>query len=122
MDRREVDKFMKLVKSATPPERTQIRDQISAIIAETEAENKEAAKTQIEQLVAQFGFSGVEDVYGKFRASGGRAAKYANPANPKETWTGQGRQPRWIKAAKAKGLTLDQLLVPEKPVQIPASA
>lgn len=29
--------------------------------------------------------------------------KYANPADPKQTWTGKGRQPEWYKAEIAKG-------------------
>ena len=31
------------------------------------------------------------------------APKYRNPANPKETWTGRGKQPRWMAALTEKG-------------------
>ena len=31
------------------------------------------------------------------------APKYRNPANPKETWTGRGKQPRWMAAQTGKG-------------------
>lgn len=31
------------------------------------------------------------------------AAKYANPENPSDTWSGRGRQPRWFKDAVAAG-------------------
>src|SRR4051794_12275797 len=35
-------------------------------------------------------------------ASRGKVApKYRNPDNPAETWTGRGRQPRWVQAALA---------------------
>src|SRR3954447_26758367 len=27
------------------------------------------------------------------------AAKYANPDNPSETWSGRGRQPKWVQMA-----------------------
>ena len=37
--------------------------------------------------------------------------KYRNPDNPAETWTGRGRQPRWVSAALEKGLTLDDLRI-----------
>lgn len=30
-------------------------------------------------------------------------AKYANPADKTQTWTGKGRKPEWFKAAIAKG-------------------
>ncbi|WP_420875302.1 H-NS family nucleoid-associated regulatory protein [Phaeovulum veldkampii] len=39
------------------------------------------------------------------------AAKYANPANPSETWTGRGRKPRWMAAALAEGKSLDDLAI-----------
>src|SRR3546814_2122719 len=34
----------------------------------------------------------------KGRKLGKVAPKYRNPANPKETWTGRGKQPRWMRS------------------------
>lgn len=34
-------------------------------------------------------------------------AKYRNPANSAQTWTGRGRQPGWIKDALGNGQSLD---------------
>jgi DNA-binding protein H-NS len=31
------------------------------------------------------------------------AAKYRNPANPEQTWTGRGVSPSWVQALKASG-------------------
>jgi DNA-binding protein H-NS len=39
------------------------------------------------------------------------APKYRNPANSQETWSGRGRQPRWLAALTAKGKKLDQFLI-----------
>jgi DNA-binding protein H-NS len=39
------------------------------------------------------------------------APKYRNPDNAGETWTGRGRQPRWVRAALAEGRTLADLAV-----------
>lgn len=36
-------------------------------------------------------------------------AKYENPDDKYQTWTGKGRQPQWFKAALAKGVTPEQL-------------
>jgi DNA-binding protein H-NS len=33
--------------------------------------------------------------------------RYRNPANPAETWSGQGRPPAWVRRALAAGVTLD---------------
>lgn len=39
------------------------------------------------------------------------AAQYANPADTSMTWTGRGRQPRWVAEALAGGKTLDDLRI-----------
>ena len=36
--------------------------------------------------------------------------KYINPENPTQTWSGRGKQPKWVKEALAKGKTLEEFL------------
>jgi len=38
--------------------------------------------------------------------------KYQNPIDPKDTWSGKGKPPNWVKAALDSGKTLDDLLIP----------
>ena len=38
-------------------------------------------------------------------------AKYRNPKNPRETWAGRGKQPRWLAAQLRSGKKLDQFLI-----------
>ncbi|MBW8375917.1 DNA-binding protein [Stenotrophomonas maltophilia] len=45
------------------------------------------------------------------RKLGKVAPKYRNPANPKETWTGRGKQPRWLAAHTAKGKKVEEFLI-----------
>lgn len=45
------------------------------------------------------------------RKLGKVAPKYRNPANPKETWTGRGKQPRWLATETAKGRKLEDFLI-----------
>jgi DNA-binding protein H-NS len=33
--------------------------------------------------------------------------KYCNPANPEQTWSGRGKQPHWVQALIASGVTLN---------------
>ena len=47
----------------------------------------------------------------KGRSLGKVAPKYRNPANAKETWTGRGKQPRWLAAETAKGKKLEEFLI-----------
>jgi DNA-binding protein H-NS len=39
------------------------------------------------------------------------AAKYRNPSDHSQTWSGRGRQPRWFKAALKKGKMERSLLI-----------
>lgn len=62
-------------------------------------------KSQIDDLLDGTGFT-VHDLYGtsaRGRGRGKSAAKYANPDNKSETWTGRGRKPNWLVARLAKG-------------------
>lgn len=37
--------------------------------------------------------------------------KYRNPANPEQTWTGRGKQPRWMAAEVSKGRKPEDFLI-----------
>lgn len=39
------------------------------------------------------------------------APKYRNPARPEETWTGRGRQPRWMAEQVSQGKTPQDFLI-----------
>lgn len=81
-----------------------------AVVAARERERADV-KAKIEAMVAEAGFS-VSDLYG---GRGGRkapsAAKYANPDNRSETWTGRGRKPNWLVARLAKGAKVEDFAI-----------
>jgi DNA-binding protein H-NS len=37
--------------------------------------------------------------------------KYRNPERPSETWSGRGKQPRWVGAQLRSGMRVDDLLI-----------
>ena len=39
------------------------------------------------------------------------APKYRNPANPTETWSGRGKQPRWLAAYTGNGRSAEEFLI-----------
>jgi DNA-binding protein H-NS len=39
------------------------------------------------------------------------APKYRNPENPSETWTGRGREPKWLQHQIASGKSKDDFLI-----------
>jgi DNA-binding protein H-NS len=40
--------------------------------------------------------------------------KYRNPKNPAETWSGRGKQPRWLTAQLRSGKKLDHCLIADR--------
>lgn len=47
----------------------------------------------------------------KGRKLGKVPPKYRNPANKTETWTGRGKQPRWLAGQVAKGKKVEDFLI-----------
>ena len=41
--------------------------------------------------------------------------KYRNPERPSETWSGRGKQPRWVGAQLGSGKKVDELLISRTP-------
>ncbi|MCE4369677.1 H-NS family nucleoid-associated regulatory protein [Xanthomonas hortorum] len=83
-------------------------------------------RAQVVKYVAGYGYS-IEELFGsapsrrtaaarrapvkRAGTSGKVPAKYRNPANPDETWSGRGRAPRWLAAQLAKGKKIDRFLI-----------
>ena len=91
-------------------------------IAKAKAEEKAAVLAQMRSAMEQYGIT-PEDLFTTAKRgrkpgstnSGERkpvAPKYRNEAG--ETWTGRGKQPKWVAEALASGLTLEDLMI-EKP-------
>lgn len=68
-------------------------------------------RKKVESMLADAGFK-VTDIFGG-RGGKGRtvAAKYANPDDPSETWTGRGRKPRWLNAKLQDGAKIEKFLI-----------
>ena len=77
------------------------------------------APRQVRETIARFGFTAGE----LGLAPGARKAapapqakrkvppKFANPANPAQTWSGRGVPPRWLAEQLAKGARKDDFLI-----------
>jgi len=76
---------------------------VERAIASFEQRKIAAARVELDVLARELGFSLAELVGGDLvMAKGQRAAaepKYRNPRNWEETWSGRGRQPRWLTVA-----------------------
>lgn len=80
--------------------------------ASLEKKRLKAARDAMEKAAREFGMS-VSEVLGKAapakKSSGGAPAKYRNPENVSQTWSGRGRQPEWYKKAVESGAKPESL-------------
>jgi DNA-binding protein H-NS len=68
-------------------------------------------RQKVEAMVAAAGFK-LSDLFGGRGGKGRKvAAKYVNPDDPSETWTGRGRKPRWLAAKLKDGERIDKFLI-----------
>jgi len=89
-----------------------LKEKVEKAIAEAEKRAKKEAREKLEAQARALGFSLSELVEVPKRKSRRRAAaKYANPDNPSQTWSGHGRRPRWVEEALKSGKSLDDLAI-----------
>ena len=88
---------------------------VQTAIGDFEERKRREAREKVEQLAKSLGYS-ADELLGAAGAKRGRkakavkgVAKFRNPANPDQTWTGRGRRPDWVNAALAEGKALDDL-------------
>jgi DNA-binding protein H-NS len=90
----------------------ELRKDIDKAILEADDRDRRDALNAAEQAVAKYGFSLSEISSGKGRGKGKRGkavAKYRNPANHEQTWSGMGRKPHWIHDALSSGADITDL-------------
>ncbi|MCT4557074.1 MAG: H-NS histone family protein [Pelagimonas sp.] len=93
------------------------REELSDLIARAEkalktleSRRRAEAKLAAEKAAQEFGFSLDEVMDAAGKGSKG-APKYANPADPTQTWTGRGRKPNWVIQALESGASIDDLMI-----------
>jgi DNA-binding protein H-NS len=86
--------------------------QVAKAIATFEDRKKQEAIQVLEEKAKALGFSLSElAAAAPTRKRKPASAKYVNPVNTSETWTGRGRKPRWVEAALKAGKSLHDLLI-----------
>jgi DNA-binding protein H-NS len=89
-----------------------LQSQVAKAIASFEERKKKQAIAELEDKAREMGFSLSELTGGvPSRKRAPSAARYANPANPADTWSGRGRKPRWFIAALAAGKSPESMAV-----------
>jgi DNA-binding protein H-NS len=80
-------------------ELAEMRTQIDRLMVEKQSSERSALRQKMADMAKEHGLS-LDEVLGKGRkGKGSVAAKYRDPKNPANTWTGRGRMPLWMVAA-----------------------
>jgi len=89
----------------------ELEDKVRKAIGVARDRERSELKQQLTDYAEKKGFS-LGELFGAVRAPRGKsAAKYANPDNRAETWTGRGRKPNWLVAKLKKGEKLDSFAI-----------
>jgi DNA-binding protein H-NS len=102
------------LNSMSRGELVKLRADVDRAIATLADRERKKAREAAERVAAEHGFSlaeltGIAASAKKTKSKS--AAKYRNPANPAETWSGRGRRPRWIVEAAAAGRNLSDFQI-----------
>ncbi len=109
------------LKSMTRKQLEKLRADVDVALAKLIERERKAALVAVEKAANAHGFTLAEiAASAKLSKNASRAtsktktkavAKYANPENKSQNWSGKGRQPDWFKKALASGKREDQLLI-----------
>ncbi len=90
-----------------------LQEELEQEIANARLRERQEVLSRMEELAQEAGFSMNELVGGKGRKGKGSAsaAKYANPDNRAETWTGRGRKPNWLVDKLKKGGNIEDYAI-----------
>ena len=102
------------LEKMTLKELTDLDSALGKALAGARDRERADVKGKVEELIAARGFS-VADLFGGGvrggRAKQASAAKYANPDDRSQTWTGRGRKPNWLVARLKKGAKAEDFAI-----------
>ncbi len=89
----------------------ELRGRIEKALKSAEKRERQSALKAAEKAAAEFGFSLSELSGDASRVSKGAKAKakYRNPSDANQTWSGRGRKPQWIHDALKSGADISDL-------------
>ena len=87
-----------------------LRADVEKALTSVDTRRRAEARAAAEKAAREHGFS-LDDVIGADKKKKSSPAKFRNIADPRMTWTGRGRQPKWIKEALEKGQSLDEFKI-----------
>jgi DNA-binding protein H-NS len=104
------------LESMSLKELEELESRIASVKSKVAAKSRKDALNAAKAAAAQYGFNlaDLSDMAGGSSKGAKKAsgpAKYRNPENAEETWTGKGRRPTWFINAIDSGVDENTLLV-----------
>lgn len=90
----------------------ELRNAVDKAIVSFEDRKRREVLAEVEDFIKSKGLT-IADITtsGPTRKRSVSQAKYANPENASDTWTGRGRKPRWFAEAIARGAAPDSMAI-----------
>lgn len=89
-----------------------LQSHVTKAISSFEDRKKKEAIAALDERAREMGYSLAELTGAQtVRKRAPATAKYANPADASDTWSGRGRKPRWFSAAMAAGKAPSDLAI-----------
>ena len=92
-------------------------DEAKQLITEKQEQRVHSAYLEAVRIASDLGMT-VEELISRGRDKSQKPVKkgvvpprYRNPLNELETWTGRGKQPRWVAHNVSRGITLEDMLI-----------
>jgi DNA-binding protein H-NS len=88
-----------------------LQKRVEEAIAAKRTEDVASTKEALRAMAEKAGFD-IRDLYGRRGSQkGSGVAKYRNPKDSSQTWTGRGRKPNWLVDAVKKGAKLESFAI-----------
>jgi DNA-binding protein H-NS len=88
-----------------------LQKRVEEAISERRAADAQQTKEQLRQMAEKAGFD-IRELYGKRGSPRGTGvARYRNPKESSQTWTGRGRKPNWLVDAVKKGAKIESFKI-----------
>lgn len=113
----------KLIEKMSFDELVAVKSQVDSMLRGKQSEKRKLLLDEFRAKAKQSGLS-LDEVIAASRGRGAKKdsllgrpkkqykAKYQNPDNPNETWTGLGKHPRWLRDKLAAGEKLEKFKLP----------
>lgn len=96
------------VNTLSKDDLVKLKADVEKALKSIDTRRRAEAKKAADAAAKEFGFSLDELVDSTGKGSKG-VAKFANPADPAQTWTGRGRKPNWVVEWLGSGKALEDL-------------